>query len=210
MQRNKNTSSNIYTIFTLLIAAILWYIMFVIKPMNFWIEMSLSISILVILGLLKKNDLFKFDKIQLRHIVVGVVSAIILYFVFYAGNIVSGWIFPFKDAQILSVYSNKTQSNPILIGMLLLFIIGPGEEIFWRGFIQNTLVAKLGENKGYIFAVLLYAGVHITTGNIMLVIAALVCGLFWGWLYKRERSLIPIIISHALWDIGIFLLFPLM
>ena len=94
--------------------------------------------------------------------------------------------------------------------LLLLFIIGPGEEIYWRGFIQNTLSKKMGETKGYIISVLLYAGVHIITGNIMLVIAALVCGIYWGWLYKKEKSLLPVIISHAIWDLTIFVIFPLM
>lgn len=42
--------------------------------------------------------------IKLRHILIGIISAIVLYFVFYAGNIISGYLFPFKDAQIASVY----------------------------------------------------------------------------------------------------------
>lgn len=69
---------------------------------------------------------------------------------------------------------------------------------------------KFGENKGYIFATLLYAGVHIITFNFMLVVAALVCGIYWGWIYKKEKSLVPIIISHAIWDFTVFVLFPLM
>ena len=50
---------------------------------------------------------------------------------------------------------------------------------------------------------------HIITFNFMLVVAALVCGIFWGWIYKKEKSLVPIIISHALWDFTVFVLFPL-
>jgi membrane protease YdiL (CAAX protease family) len=57
---------------------------------------------------------------------------------------------------------------------------------------------------------LLYAGEHIITFNFMLVVAALVCGVFWGWIYKKERGIVTIIISHALWDLMIFVLCPLM
>lgn len=199
-----------YAAFTLLVSTVLWYLMFVIKPMNFWLEMSLSILLLVIMALYAKRDLLHFEKISLRHIVIGIISAVGLYFVFYFGNIIAGYLFPFKDTQVLSVYSNRSQGNPFWIGLMLLFIIGPGEELFWRGFIQNTLSKKIGENKGYILATLLYAGVHIITGNFMLVIAALVCGTYWGWIYKKEKSLVPIIISHALWDLTIFILFPVM
>ncbi|MBU3099944.1 CPBP family intramembrane glutamic endopeptidase [Clostridium frigoriphilum] len=189
---------------------ILWYLLFVIKPMNFWLEMSLSISALVLMAFIFNKDIFKLGKLTIRHILIGIFSAIALYTIFYLGNIVSGFIFPFKDSQVLSVYSNRSNGNLIWIGLLLLFIIGPGEEIYWRGFIQNTLSQKMGDTKGYVISVLLYAGVHIITGNVMLVIAALVCGVFWGWLYKKEKSLLPVIISHAIWDLTIFVIFPLM
>ena len=201
---------NMFTIITLIIAAILWYVMFVIKPINFWVEMSISILILLIAAILSGYSLPRLKNIQLRHVIIGIVSAAILYFVFYAGNIIAGYLFPFKDAEILSVYSNRSQGNLLWIGLLLLFIIGPGEEIFWRGFIQTNFSQRLGGNKGYIISALIYGGVHIITGNFMLVIAALVCGFYWGWLYKKEKSLVPVIISHGLWDLTIFVLFPLM
>ncbi len=197
-------------IISIIVAAILWYFMFVIKPMNFWIEMSISILILVIAALFSGCVLPRLKKVELRHVIIGIASAALLYFVFYMGNIVSGYIFPFKDAQISSVYSIRSQGNLVWIGLLLLFVIGPGEEIYWRGYIQKTFSGRFGENKGYLIATLLYAGVHIITGNFMLIIAALVCGLFWGWLYKKEKSLVPVIISHALWDLTIFVLFPIM
>jgi len=199
-----------YIIFTLFIATILWYLLFVIKPINFWLEMSLSITALVLLSIMPNRDSLKIGKVTMRHILIGIFSAITLYIIFYLGNIISGFLFSFKDTQILSIYSNRSNGSLIWIGLLLLFIIGPGEEIYWRGFIQNTLSKKMGETKGYIISVLLYSGVHIITGNIMLVIAALVCGIYWGWLYKKEKSLLPVIISHAIWDLTIFVIFPLM
>lgn len=205
----KKTNSK-YIIFTLFVATILWYLLFVIKPMNFWLEMSLSISALVLMSLVFNKGNIKIERLTIRHILIGIFSAIALYIIFYLGNIITGYLFPFKDSQVLSVYSNRSKGSLVWIGLLLLFIIGPGEEIYWRGFIQNTLSKRMGENKGYIVSVLLYAGVHIITGNVMLVIAALVCGIFWGWLYKKEKSLLPVIISHAIWDLTIFVIFPLM
>lgn len=202
--------NNKVIISSLIIASLLWFVIFVIKLFNFWIEMGISISLLAVTALIVEKNLISFRDVKLRHILIGIISAILLYFVFFAGNIISGYLFPFKDAQIASVYSNRAQGNSLLIGTLLLFVIGPGEEIYWRGFIQNNLSKRFGENKGYIFATLLYAGVHIITFNFMLVVAALVCGIYWGWIYKKEKSLVPIIISHAIWDFTVFVLFPLM
>lgn len=195
---------------SVLLAAVLWFLLFVIKPLNFWFEMSMSIVLLSAIAALLNKGKFQFGKISFRHIVIGVLSAVLLYFVFYAGNIITGYILPFKNAQVMSVYNNKAGVDLRLISFLLVFIIGPGEELYWRGFIQNTLSAKHGSLKGYLLGTALYAGVHILTGNFMLVVAALVCGLFWGFIYEKEKSLVPVIISHVIWDLSVFVLFPLM
>ncbi len=55
---------------------------------------------------------------------------------------------------------------------------------------------------------MLYTAVHLASGNIMLVLAAAVCGVFWGWLYLRYRSPVLNIVSHTLWDLAVFVVFP--
>jgi hypothetical protein len=87
--------------------------------------------------------------------------------------------------------------------------MGPAEEIYWHGFVQRTLGLRLDAIRGVLLTPAVYAAVHISGFNFMLVMAAGVCGLFWGILYQREKSLIPVIISHSLWDVIIFVLFPL-
>jgi len=40
--------------------------------------------------------------------------------------------------------------------------------------------------------------------------AAGVCGLFWGALYRFfPRHLLALVISHAAWDVAVFVLFPI-
>lgn len=199
----------LWALFSLLFAGILWFFLFVVKPMNFWLEMSLSLAALVFFALVVQRDLFSLGRLTLRHLAVGVLSFLLLYLIFYVGNIVTGYILPFKNTQVSMVYSNRAQAAPWLIGVLLLLVIAPGEEFFWRGFIQRQFSEKFGAQWGWILGALAYGGVHLITGNAMLVIAALVCGFYWGFLYKNEKSLWPVLISHALWDFTIFVLFPL-
>jgi hypothetical protein len=42
----------------------------------------------------------------------------------------------------------------------------------------------------------------------MLIVAALVAGLFWGWMYMRYNSMVMNIVSHTVWDIAVFLILP--
>jgi membrane protease YdiL (CAAX protease family) len=87
--------------------------------------------------------------------------------------------------------------------------IGPAEEIFWRGLVQQRLETRLGRWGALATASILYAAVHAWSMNLMLVAAALLCGLAWGFLFARTRNLWPCIISHAIWDVAIFVAFPL-
>ena len=190
-----------------LIAALFWYIIFIIRPFNFWACMFCGIIFLVVAAFIFDRELFRVGKLKPMHILIGILSAAILYGVFYIGNFLSAYIIPSKDVQIASVYLNRNGTNPVIIFAALLFVIGPGEEIFWRGYIQKLLTEKFGV-KGIFIAAVVYAAVHVVTMNFMLIMAALVCGLFWGVLYYQQKSLYTIIISHALWDITVFLLLP--
>ncbi|MEO8511944.1 MAG: CPBP family intramembrane glutamic endopeptidase [Ignavibacteria bacterium] len=200
-------------IILIIIACLFWLEMFVLKTFNFWLEMTIAASLLAALGLYINHRngeainyrLYVFEP---KFILIGIFSAAFLYLVFYSGDIISKLILPFADRQVVGVYNNKSLLDPRVIGLLLLFIIGPAEEVFWRGYVQDTLAEKFGDNKGWIIASLIYGGVHIVAMNFMLFMAALICGLFWGWVFKRYRSVWPGLISHALWDLTIFVLLP--
>ncbi|SHI03930.1 hypothetical protein SAMN02745823_02084 [Sporobacter termitidis DSM 10068] len=192
---------------TVVFAAVLWYVIFVVKPMNFWLSMCCGILLLLLAAGLSDRTIFKIGPFKLKYAVLGIISAAVLYAIFYIGNDLSSLILPMKDSQIANVYMNRNGTSIYVISALLLLIIGPGEAIFWNGFVQKALMEKHGI-KSVVIAAALYTVVHIVTLNFMLILAALVCGLFWGALYFRTRNLYPVIISHALWDMTVFVLLP--
>ncbi len=194
-------------IISVVIAAVLWFIIFVVRPLNFWASMCLGLALLLLTALISDRALFQIGKLKPRHILIGILSAAILYGIFYVGNILSALIIPLKDEQLAGVYMNRDGTNPLVIFAALLLVIGPGEELFWRGFIQKRLTERYGV-KAVVLAAVLYAAVHIVTLNFMLIMASLVCGLFWGALYYKEKSPYPVILSHAVWDVTVFLLLP--
>ncbi|AGB41921.1 CAAX amino terminal protease family [Halobacteroides halobius DSM 5150] len=184
---------------------LLWIIVFRTNLVNFWSRLSLvAIIQLVIASRYKKFD---FD-LQVSDLIVGVVSAGILYILFWLGNQIGQLLMPHTIIKIATVYQYRQELNLALVGLLLVIVIGPAEEIFWRGFLQRTLSINFGDKLGYLFASLLYAALHLWTGNIVLIIAALLAGLFWGWLIVENYSLMSVIISHSVWDLLVFVIFP--
>ncbi|MFZ5944616.1 MAG: CPBP family intramembrane glutamic endopeptidase [Bacillota bacterium] len=195
-------------IVTILLAIIFWYLTFSVQLLNFWLSMSIAATTLSFLAINWGGNPFKREDFNIRTIMIGTVSAIILYGVFLIGNFLSQLLFDFAKPQVSSIYNIRTQAEAIYITLVLLFITSPGEEIFWRNYLQRWSMQKFGQFKGWIIASLIYAGVHISSGNFMLVMAALIAGLFWGYIYWKENNTLAVTISHALWTTGIFVFLP--
>lgn len=195
---------------TLPLAFGLWFVTFAVPAGNFWLKLCASASVLAILGLRsswgERKTLFGFKP---RLLWLGLTSALVLYGIFWVGKHASAQILPFAPREISNIYVTRSQLSPWLIAVLLFGIMGPAEEIYWHGFIQRILRLHLGAARGVLLTTAVYALVHIFASNFMLVVAAGVCGLFWGLLYQREQSLLPVIISHSIWDVLIFVIFPL-
>jgi len=204
------------TVTTTLLAILLFVPLFITRglgPIDFWWWLSANLIILISITFFRdpawmqaiRHDMA--DNIPFK-IGIGVLSALLLYGVFFVGNFFSRNIFTFAGSGIQDVYAFKMGVSKFRIALLMIFIIGPGEELFWRGFLQRNLQIKAGKYLGFALATGIYTVIHLGSGNIMLVLAAGMCGLFWGYLYLRYNSMVLNIISHTLWDVTVFLLFP--
>ncbi len=199
-----------------LLATVLFIPLFItrgIGPFDFWWWMSGNIAVLLLLAaLVDREGLHAISddmgKDLMSKIVFGLAAALGLYIVFWGGNIVSRFVFPFAGGGIEDVYAFKTGVSKMRIFLLMTLLIGPGEELFWRGFLQRRLQSHQGPLKGYLLATAVYTLIHVGSGNLMLVLAAGICGLFWGYLYFRTGSIVINVVSHTAWDIAIFLLLP--
>ncbi len=200
-------------------AALLWFYMF--SPWTpgwpgFWLVMPCAAVILAGLGLwftADRKELLHFENFRTQWIG-GIFIALTLWAIFWVGDIVSALLFHFARPQVDSVYAMKDGYPAWLIAILLLFLIGPAEELFWRGYVQRTLTRLLGGKHARDFAFLItvgfYALVHIWSFNFMLVMAALVAGTIWGLIYRQyPKALGALIVSHALWDVLVFVLLPI-
>ena len=144
-------------------------------------------------------------------IFLGIAIAVALWGVFWIGDKLSQTMFDFARPQVDTIYSMKNGESPWLLTALMLFLIGPAEEIFWRGYVQQTLSERWTPNIGFIVTTLIYALVHAGSCNFMLTMAALVAGAAWGLLYRLyPQHCAAIILSHALWDVAVFIWFPIM
>ena len=204
-------------VLSLLVAALLWFIMF--SPwtsphINFWLCMTASAIVLTCFAFAfggsksigTESDL---SGAKTATVLMGILIAASLWGVFWIGDKLSQLLFSFSRAQVNLIYNIKGNVSPTLLALLLLFVIGPAEEIFWRGYVQRTLSKYRSPFVAFLLTTACYTAVHLPSGNFMLIMAALVCGIVWGGLYwLMPQNLKAIIISHALWDAAAFVWLP--
>ena len=88
-----------------------------------------------------------------------------------------------------------------LVIALLYGLFSPVQEIIARGALQSSFHEFLTSKHRVLWAIILsnamFAAFHIHVSTFLAVLA-MFAGLFWGWLYSRQRSLIGVSVSHIL------------
>lgn len=196
----------------LVAATVFWFLLFspTVKGVNFWTAMPVFAGLLAAWAIYCGGMPIHRNQLRLQAAAIGAVSALMLYAIFFLGNFFAKLMFDFAPGQVGAVYDMKGTNSPVLIALMLLFVSSPAEEIFWRGFLQKWMMSRWGQIAGWLIASFCYAAVHIVSGNFILVMAALIAGLFWGLMYLcLKGNLLPIILSHSFWTFGIFILLPI-
>ncbi len=180
---------------------------------NFWGQLSLTIILLGSIAIWSDAKNMRAKLLTPRHLIMrnisyGLITAALLYAIFIIANIIANWMFQFSNSQISAIYELKNDGSTWVIPILIVCIIGPGEEFFWRGYLQEHLQKRYGST-GILLAILAYISVHLASGNLMLIAASGVCGIFWAFTYYKFKSLWLNIISHAIWDLSIFVIWPI-
>ena len=201
---------SLYSIVALAIA--LFSFLFAGITFGFWLQFSLSIAGLCVLSVIADKrgmwHLFHNSDNMFASLFWGIITAGVLYGAFVLFRYMAEQMFSFAHSDIASVYKLKNNVHSFYIALLLIFIIGPGEEVFWRGYLQRNFTNRFCFI-GVVVSIAAYTAAHVASGNLMLIAAAAVCGTFWSLIFWRYNNIWLNIISHVIWDVSVFILYPL-
>lgn len=142
---------------------------------------------------------------------IGLVSAAALYLVFYLGNAGIAAIHPLglSASTENSIYSLiASPSNPLYLQVGVLAFDAVGYESFFRGVLQTRLEPRFGSRAPFLVA-LIDAAIHVVTLNPLWVVTTFIADSCWGLTYRYSRELTSNTLSHFVWDIMIFIIFPI-
>lgn len=188
-----------------LIAHLLMFFTFEDKNV-FWYIFTASMLVLISYSIIHEE--IEDNTSTLSYLTLGIATGLGLFGLFWLGSFLIELLnLPFAN-QITRLYS---RFSPDLIWhyLVLVLILAPGEEIFWRGFIQKRLSKYINVKMSIILSVILYASVHFYSGEFILVLAAIIAGLAWSILYAWKRSMPLVIVSHIVFDLLLFVFLPL-
>jgi membrane protease YdiL (CAAX protease family) len=174
---------------------------------RFWQRMTATGAALGTLAVAAEPDLRR-TRIRARDLAFGLVSAAGLYAVFRVGDRMARRIMPRGAEEIDEVYALRALRPRNEIAARLALVVGPAEELFWRGFVLRRLQRRSGRWRGAAAAAVAYGGAHAVTGNATLVGAAATAGAYWSALAAAGMPMGALVVSHVAWDVWIFLLQP--
>ncbi|HEV8649290.1 MAG TPA: CPBP family glutamic-type intramembrane protease [Actinomycetes bacterium] len=174
---------------------------------SFWQRMTTTGLVLGGLALAAEPELrrIRFGRAE---VAAGLGSAAGLYGVFLVGDRLARRLLPKGAQEIGDIYALRhLRPGPELTARLGL-VIGPAEELFWRGFVNERLGRHWGRWPGAALGAAAYGGAHVATGNFTLLGAAGVAGTYWSALAAAGMPMGALVVSHVAWDLWTFLAAP--
>lgn len=93
------------------------------------------------------------------------------------------------ETQVIYARFIAGRTLAVLIAGVVPVVIA--EELLWRGWFQGSLAGA-----GVLVAAVIYGAAHAPSGSMLLVVVALVCGLYWSALRAISGSMIPALCAH--------------
>jgi membrane protease YdiL (CAAX protease family) len=153
----------------------------------------------------------------------GALVAAMLYFGAIAARMVLAPHGSARDGWIMRIYLQigdpELLQRRLVAVTIAVVVVAVLEEISWRGFVYSVLEERLGTRRAWPATAALYAAAHLPTimllrdpfagPNPLIVLAALGCGLAWGFVVAKTGRLPVAIFSHALFTWCVAIQFPL-
>ena len=193
----------------ILLVVIVWIMLNVSGIMGFFYSTVASTFLMVIVSI-RRGWVRSLIRISAKNLLLGFASAVILYILYYLLWLTVRGSYLF-ERNVVGVYNAVAGTGMMPVDILLLaFPISTGFEVFYRGYLQGILAYRVRGLYAIALPALLDAALHLVTGNPFFVMATLLSDVWWGATMLLTGSLFASIVSHAVWDIFIFVVFPLL
>lgn len=193
-----------------LVAVVLSMVLLFTVPSGYFVAATFASTACMIGASLAAGGYRKLFTPRLKTLAIGLVSAVLLYLVFFAGNLGISSAHPFgiNPSAENSIYSLiASPANPLYVQAGVLLFDSVGYESFFRGVLQTKAQPRLGRAAPFAVAAV-DAALHVLTLNPLWVVTTFIADTVWGLTYYYANDLSSSMTSHIIWDVLIFIVYP--
>jgi len=96
---------------------------------------------------------------------------------------------------------------PVALAVVIAAVVASGEEMFWRGVVQGSLVEVVGTWGAAGASLLGYALVSLAAGSVPITVASIVAGAVWSALTAWSGGVAAAVVCHSVWT-GLMIALP--
>ncbi len=111
-----------------------------------------------------------------RDVRAAVLAGLTLFAVSSVADTIAGTFMPRLRKETAALHAASLMISPKCLCLLVSSVIAPGEELFWRGLLQDQLDRRFGPHGAAAATTAIYAAAHAGTGNPAIVAAAMCLG----------------------------------
>ncbi|MFK8793651.1 CPBP family intramembrane glutamic endopeptidase [Planococcus plakortidis] len=172
----------------------------------FWYMYTFAILVLMSIAIVNYSV---FDELKTwKSLLYGTLFGTLIYAALALGYLIFD-LLPLNVAGPVSAIQALFAPTSIWHYLLLMFVIVPGEELFWRGYIQQQLKKYMKLPLAILSASLLFGFALAFSGFWPSIVAGVLAGITLGILYEWKRSMPLLIITHLVFLILLFIVMPL-
>jgi membrane protease YdiL (CAAX protease family) len=176
---------------------------------NVWLGTGLAggLSILVMQRLSRASLLERWNPAP-RPAFLGVAAGVAMAAATWLLYPISIELVPSIALEVPKLYELLRQPPGPVLAFPVLVLVVTAEELVWRGLAIDVFSRHANAAGAVLLAALLYTLPQVAFRSPLLVVVAFACGAVWGLLRVRTNGLIAPLLAHLIWDLLVFVLFP--
>lgn len=179
------------------------------ESLNIWIGTgAAAVASFLLLRRLPEPPAIRVEEVTPSSVIAGLVVG--------TGMAIATWILyppsaelvPAISREVPKLYALLRQPPGPLWAFPVLVLVVAAEEWVWRGLAIRIFLRRMGPTAAVVVAAVIYVLPQVAFRSPLLVVVAFLCGIVWGALRVWTRGLAAPLIAHLLWDLLVFVWFP--
>ena len=190
-------------------AALVYLFLFRSNLQYFWYSLASTGVMLAALAFFWGGSVMKKRDFRFSDLIIGIGGGSLLYILSVATAWILERLFPLYGKQITEIYSWAEGSNLTVLVLMIILLVGPGLEVFWRGMMTNWLISAWNVKWGVILSVFAATFVYLPSLSLTLICAGLLLSIVCTALYAWRKTPVAPAVAHAVWLLAVVVFFPL-